>query len=290
MQTDTAAPASTLAGTARAWARRLAAITSSPRLEAELLVLQAVGLPRTALYTHPQRPMDAAELERATRLLERRLRGEPLAYVLGSWGFWDLDLLTPRGVLVPRPETECLVELVLGQLEPEAPLRVLDLGTGSGCIALALARERPRWQVTATDAYATPLETARLNARRLGLDGRLRWLQGDWYEAVRGEEPFDAIVCNPPYIRAEDACFVEEPALRFEPREALAGGPDGLQALHRVIHGAPVHLRAGGLLAVEHGWDQAQPVRTLFTHAGLTGVHTRQDLGKRDRVTWGRRP
>lgn len=289
METEAAAPATTLSGLVRAFTARLRNHTDTPRREAEWLVLHAAGLQRSALYAHPDRPLPGPALGRAEKLLARRLRGEPLAYLLGSWGFWDLELATPRGVLVPRPETERLVEIVLEELAADAPLRVLDLGTGTGCIALALARERPRWEIVGTDAYPAALEAARRNAERAGV-ARIRWLQGDWYAAVADEPPFDAIVCNPPYVPQGHPCFHEEPALRFEPREALEGGPAGLSALRTVILGAPRHLQPGGLLAVEHAWNQARRVRPLFARAGFIALRTEKDLEKRDRVTLGRHP
>ncbi len=282
-------PATTLSGLVRVCAQRLAGRSETPRLDAELLVLHVTGLGRGALYTEPDRRIPEAARREAERLLERRLRGEPVAYLLGTWGFWDFELATPRGVLVPRPETERLVEVVLAELPADAPLRVLDLGTGGGCIALALARERPHWKIVGTDAYPAALEVARANARRLGLE-RIRWRQGGWYRAVAAEAPFDAIVCNPPYVPEDHPCLREEPALRHEPRAALSAGPEGLDALRAVILGAPRHLRPGGLLAVEHGWNQARRVRPLFARAGFADVRTEKDLGKRDRVTLGRLP
>jgi release factor glutamine methyltransferase len=289
METEPPDQAATLSALVHRFAERLAGATDTPRLDAELLVLHVAGLGRAALYADPDRALPEPVRRRAEKLLERRARGEPLAYLLGTWGFRDLELHTPRGVLVPRPETETLVETVLAELPADEPLRVLDLGTGTGCIALALARARPRWEVVGTDAYPAPLRVARENARRLGLD-RVRWMRGDWYAAVADEPPFDAIVSNPPYVPETHPCFQEELALRFEPREALAAGPNGLDALRAVILGAPAHLRPGGLLAVEHGWNQARRVRPLFARASLTAVRTEKDLEKRDRVTLGRRP
>ncbi len=289
MGTDPALEAPTLSALIQAFTRRLGAVTDSPRLEAEWLVLHAAGFDRAAFYAEPERSASERVRRLAEKLLDRRLRGEPMAYLLGRWEFWSLDLITPRGVLVPRPETERLVEVVLAELDAEAPLRILDLGTGTGCIALALAQERPQWRITGTDAYPAPLQAARRNGERLS-PGRVRWLRGNWYEAVAGEAPFDAIVSNPPYIPQAHPCFLEEPALRFEPHEALGAGADGLDSLREVVLGAPAFLKPGGLLAVEHGWNQARTVRPLFARAGFTGVCTEKDLEKRDRVTLGRRP
>jgi release factor glutamine methyltransferase len=213
-------------------------------------------------------------------LLARRARGEPIAYLVGTKGFWSLELEVTSGVLIPRPETELVVELALARLGDTD--RVLDLGTGSGAIALAIAKERPRCRVTASDVSATALDIARHNAARLSLDAR--FIESDWFSAIEGR--FDVIVCNPPYVAADDPHLG---ALVYEPRGALVAGHDGLGALRRVIADAPQHLVESGALIVEHGSTQGTAVRELFARAGFVAIATHRDLAGHERVTAGRR-
>ncbi|HEY8519202.1 MAG TPA: peptide chain release factor N(5)-glutamine methyltransferase [Gammaproteobacteria bacterium] len=235
--------------------------SDSPRLDAELLLAHAAGFARSAVIAFPERAVDAAAVERYRGLVARRAAGEPLAYLLGRKEFFSLELCVTADVLVPRPETELLVEQALRLLPSDEERRVLDLGTGSGAIALAIKHERPRVGVTASDASAAALAVARANAERLSL--AVRFVRSDWFEGLAGDR-FDLIVCNPPYVRSTDPALAD--ALRFEPREALDGGPDGLAAYRVILSGAVSHLAPGGRVLLEHGHDQQQ---ALIDLAGL---------------------
>lgn len=255
--------------------------------DALLLLAYALERPAAWLYAHGDAPVADAQARRFGELVSRRQAGEPVAYLTGRRGFWTLDLAVTPDTLIPRPETERLVELALERLPAGVPAGVLDLGTGSGAIALAVASERPGAQVTATDASATALEVARGNAAAHGITS-VRFVLGDWYQPVSGER-FDLIVSNPPYIASEDR-HLGQGDLRFEPAAALASGADGLDALRVIAAGAPFHLEPGGWLLVEHGLDQGAAARTLFAEAGLEAVQTARDLEDRERATLGRRP
>lgn len=256
------------------------------RFEAELLLAEALQRDRAWLMAHAVDAAPADAERRFHELIEARAAGRPVAYLLGHRGFWTLDLEVSPEVLIPRPETELLVEAALQRLAPGQPLRVVDLGTGSGAIALAIAAERPEADVLATDASAGALAVAQANAHRLGLD-RVRFLPGDWYAPLAGER-FDLVVSNPPYI-ADDDPHVGIGDLRFEPRAALVSGSDGLDALRIIAAGAPAHLVDGGWLLVEHGHQQGAAVRALLAAAGLGRVQTLQDLEGRDRITLAQR-
>ncbi|WP_133501162.1 peptide chain release factor N(5)-glutamine methyltransferase [Cognatilysobacter terrigena] len=260
--------------------------TRLPPGEAELLLAHALGHSPSWLFAHGDDTLDAATLEGALRLIDRRVAGEPVAYLLGRRGFWTLDLDVTPATLIPRPETERLVELAMKRI-PAGDAHVADLGTGTGAIALALASERPGARVIATDASAEALDVARRNAKRLGLP-RVEFRRGDWYAPLAGER-LDVIVSNPPYIADGDPHLVQGD-LRHEPASALASGADGLDAIRVIAAGARAHLVDGGWLLVEHGYDQGEAVRRLFSDAGLVDVSTAQDLEHRDRVTLGRAP
>jgi len=256
------------------------------RIDCELLLAHALGCARSYLFAHPERALEATVAARFRALLARRRAGEPLAYVVGHQEFWSLDLLIDGTTLVPRPETELVVEAALELFGP-APARVLDLGTGSGAIALALASEREHWQVLGVDADQHALRLATLNAERHGLRNA-RFAPGDWFAGLAGAR-FDLIVSNPPYVREDDPCL-ETPGVCREPRHALAAGPDGLADLRRIAAGAGAHLERRGWLICEHGAEQGGTVRALFGAAGLHDVATRRDLAGRERVTLGRAP
>lgn len=255
----------------------------SPRLDAELLLAEVLGRSRAWLLAHAADPLPAPALNAYAALLGRRAAGEPVAYILGRAAFWSLELEVSTATLVPRPDTEALVEQVLAHA-PQTTACVLDLGTGSGAIALALARERPHWNVLGVDIDPAAVAVAARNAERNTITNA-RFMAGDWY-APLGDMRFGIVVSNPPYIRADDPCL-QGPGLSHEPLGALASGADGLDALRAVVAGAPAHLLPGGLLACEHGAAQGAEVRALFLHAGFSEVCTWRDLSGHERVTAG---
>ncbi len=278
----------TLAATLhQAEARLRAQGIESPRLEAEVLLCDAAGLSRTALIAWPERRLDPGALARVGDLIRRRANGEPIAYILGRREFWGIDLAVTPATLIPRPETELLVDLALAELPAEGPVRCADLGTGSGAIAIALASERPAWTLIATDRSAPALAVAAANAKRLGL-GNVYPLQANWL-APFAAACLDAILANPPYVRAHDP-HLGRGDLRFEPHAALAAGPDGLDAIRRISENACRCLRPGGWIAIEHGLDQGSGVRALMAAAGLREPRTARDLAGHERITMARRP
>ena len=276
-----------IAATLRAAAAALSGIPDgSPRREAELLLMEATGWTHSHLLAWPERELAPAAAARFDHLLARRLTGEPIAYLRGRQSFWSLELRVSPATLIPRPETELLVETALARLPADQAIRVADLGTGSGAIAAALASERPGWQLIATDRSASALALARDNFTALGLDG-VSCLCGDWLAAC-GPASLDAILGNPPYIAGDDP-HLARGDLRFEPRAALTPGGDGLDAIRHILSDAGRCLRQDGMLAVEHGYDQGEQVNHLFRAAGLRQVETLRDLAGLDRVTLGYR-
>ncbi len=237
------------------------------------------------MYAFPERPVSARRARRLDGWVDRRQRGEPVAYILGEREFWSLPLRVDSRVLIPRSETECLVEAALARIGREA--KVLDLGTGCGAVALAIAASRPNARVLGADRDPGCVHVARGNARRLGLTAT--FVLSDWYRAFPAGERFDVIVANPPYVADEDP-HLARGDLRFEPRAALAAGPDGLDALRQVIREAPAHLEAGGWLLVEHGHEHRSPVRKMFAAQNFEDIETTQDLAGLPRVTGARRP
>ncbi|MBH3413262.1 MULTISPECIES: peptide chain release factor N(5)-glutamine methyltransferase [Pseudomonas] len=256
----------------------------SERLDAELLLAAAIGKSRSFLHTWPERIVSSEDAETYASYLQRRRAGEPVAYILGQQGFWKLDLEVAPHTLIPRPDTELLVETAL-ELQPASPAKVLDLGTGTGAIALALASDCPAWQVTAVDRVEEAVALAERNRQRLGL-GNVRVLVSHWFGSLAGQR-FDLILSNPPYIRAEDP-HLGEGDVRFEPSSALVAGSDGLDDLRVIVAQAPEHLVPGGWLLLEHGYDQAADVRALLTAQGFTEVASRKDLGGHERISLGR--
>jgi len=268
-------------------AAKLARVSDQPRREAEVLLGAALGRSRAWLLANPEeRILDCEATDRYEAFLTRRAQGEPVAYLLGEKEFWSLPLRVGPGVLVPRPETELVVERALAHLPADRDLDVLDLASGSGAIALALASERPRCRVLATDVATAAVEATRENAFRLEFGDRVAVSQGEWFDPVAGRI-FDLIASNPPYIATDDA-RVAPGVRRHEPAEALFSGPTGLEALQAIAAGAPRHLRPGGWLVVEHGDTQGEAVRALFTGAGFGEVRTLRDLAGRERCTEGR--
>ncbi len=272
-----------------------AASVLGTRLDAELLLAHVLDVSRSNVVARDERVLTPEEQGDFEQLLARRMAGEPLAYLTGTKEFWSLELEVSRHVLVPRPETELLVEWYLS-FPRKRESRVLDLGTGSGAIALAIASERPDAPVVASDVCAAALGVARANARRLGV-ANVEFVHGAYFKALdprathgraRGDDGgFDAIISNPPYVAEGDPHLVE---LKFEPAIALTSGADGLGALRAIVAGAPQHLRAGGWLLVEHGATQGAAVRELFARAGFGRVETRRDLAGHERATGGQRP
>jgi release factor glutamine methyltransferase len=259
---------------------------ATPELDAELLLAHALAVSRGRLRSHPEEIPPAEAAARFLDLIERRAAGEPVAYILGRKPFWTIELAVSPAVLVPRPETELLIERALA-LHPHRRARAADLGTGSGALALALASARPEWQVTATDISAEALAVARANGARLGLE-RIEYLQGDWLECLSGRE-FDLLLSNPPYVAADDPAL-EQPELGREPRLALVAAEGGLAALRAIIRAAPSHLERGGWLLLEHGATQAAAVAGELVARGFAQVRSHRDLAGRERMTEGQWP
>jgi release factor glutamine methyltransferase len=264
---------------------RLAGASRTAALDAELLVARALGVGRAALAADPGRALAPEELLALESHARRRLAGEPVAYLTGRREFWSLDLEATPDVHVPRPATELLVERALAAIAGLVRPQVLDLGTGSGAIALAIASVRPDSAVTASDRSAAALAVARRNAARLGF-ASVNFIQGDWFAPLAGAR-FDAIVANPPYVAADDPALA---SLAHEPRAALVAGADGLEALSAIAAGAGAHLAPGGRLLLEHGADQGAAVRELLRTAGLADVETRRDLAGHERASEGTQP
>jgi release factor glutamine methyltransferase len=257
----------------------LSACSDAARLEAEVLLAHALARNRALLRAHPEQCLSPQQRAHYLELVARRARGEPLAYVTGEREFWSLALRVGPEVLVPRPETELVVERCLALLAPEQACRVAELGTGSGAIAIALATERPQWRLTATDRSAAALRCARANAERLGAHN-LEFLEGDWFEPLRSRR-FHLIASNPPYVAAADPALQ---ALRYEPSVALSPGPSGLEALRHLIDQSPRFLYRPGWLVLEHGVGQSAALSAALVAAGAVRVVCRRDLTGRDRV------
>ena len=267
---------------------RLARTTEDPRREAEVLLGAALARPRAWLLAHAEeRILDCEATDRYEAFVTRRALGEPIAYILGEKEFWSLPLAVGPGVLVPRPETELVVERALSHLPIEATSAALDLAAGSGAIALAIASERPQCRVVGTDVSPEAVSLAIVNAARLGLE-RVEFHVGSWFDPVRGRR-FDLVASNPPYI-AEGDSRVEPGVRRYEPHAALYSGPTGLEALARIAGEAPRQLKPGGWLVLEHGDLQGEAVRALLAAAGFGSIATHRDLGGCERCTEGRRP
>ncbi|OHC67686.1 MAG: protein-(glutamine-N5) methyltransferase, release factor-specific [Rhodocyclales bacterium RIFCSPLOWO2_02_FULL_63_24] len=274
-----------------------AARTKLPASEARLLLGHVLGRPAAWLLTHDDEVLDEAALLAFASRVARRAGGEPVAYLLGYREFFGREFAVSRAVLIPRPETELLIEIALARVmrsgihadgagnAATSAARILDLGTGSGCIAITLALEIPQAQVTAVDASAAALEVAQDNAERLG--AKLRLLQSHWFDRL-ADERFDLIVTNPPYIADADPHLLAGD-LRHEPATALSSGADGLDAIRQIVDGASAHLAPGGQLWLEHGYDQAVAVKELLAAAGLTGIEQYRDLAGIVRVSGGRR-
>jgi release factor glutamine methyltransferase len=258
----------------------------APRLDAEVLLMHVCGLDRAALVMQADTALTGTQAQRLDSLLQRRRRGEPMAYLTGTREFWSMDLTVTPATLIPRPETELLVEKALEKIPPHATWRIADLGTGSGAIALAIARERPRCHVVATDDSAAALDVARHNAGKFGL-ANVEFREGHWFAPLTGET-FDLIASNPPYVRADDP-HLKQGDLRFEPVSALVAGTDGLDAIRLLARQAREHLKPGGWVLFEHGWDQAVAIGEILRRHGYREMVYHQDLAGHARVAACRR-
>jgi release factor glutamine methyltransferase len=279
--------AETLAGALAEATARLQDSSETARLDAEVLLLHILGRDRAYLRAWPEHRLGPELVKRYRNLIESRAEGVPVAYLTGRREFWSRDFAVGPGVLIPRPETELLVELALAAIPWDAPADILELGTGSGAIAVTLSVERPRAEITATDLSAEALAVAEANAARYGRD-RIRFHQGSWYTALPASAMFDLIVSNPPYIAERDPHLLQGD-LRYEPRLALATGPDGLEALCTIAEGARTHLRPGGQLMLEHGHKQAAALAAVLAALGYAGLVHHRDLQGHCRVvtaTW----
>jgi release factor glutamine methyltransferase len=273
--------------------RTLLRVTALAPAEAKILMAHVLEkhyqLPRSALLSRDDMLLNPAALAEWKTLEAKRIGGEPVAYLVGKRGFHNIELYVAPGVLIPRPETELLVEIGLREIQRlPTPASILDLGTGSGAIALAIAQEAPSAQITATDQSTEALEIAQKNAELLNIASRVQFLQGGWYAALNGSRSFDVILSNPPYIAAQDS-HLSQGDLRFEPISALTDHGNGLACLEEIIAGAGRHLNSNGLLAVEHGFDQSEAVVALMKLAGLHDIQTHLDLGGHLRVASGRK-
>lgn len=264
----------------------LAPLSPSARADVEALAMHVCGLDRAGLVTHGPDTLNPEQLRQLDALVRRRATGEPIAYLTGRREFWSLDLKVTAQTLIPRPETELLVELALARIPAQTPWDVADLGTGSGAVALALARERPACRLIATDVSPAALTVARDNARSHGIV-HVTFREGHWLAALAGER-FDLLVSNPPYIRDGDP-HLDAGDVRFEPGIALRAGTDGLAAIREIATGAQDHLKPGGWLLLEHGYDQAQAVREIFVLAGYHDCASYLDFAGHARIIAGGR-
>ncbi len=263
---------------------RTAGLHECPQLDAEILLAHALGQTRTFLRTWPERIPEPAHATQFRTLLARRCQGEPVAYLTGKRDFWDMTLTVSPHTLIPRPETETLVELALEKIPPDARWRIADLGTGSGAIALAIAHERPHCQIVATDISPAALSIARDNATRLKINN-IRFTEGRWCKPLASEH-FEIIVSNPPYVHPADP-HLQQGDLRFEPLTALQSGPDGLTDIRAICTEARQHLCSPGWLLLEHGYEQGTAVPTILRELGYQQVQTERDLAQNDRVSLG---
>lgn len=261
--------------------------TRLPRLEVRMLLEHVLAKPRAWLLAHDTDPLAPEVVAAYEALAQRRLAGEPMAYLLGQREFMGHMFRVTPDVLIPRPDTEVLVETALECVAGQAAPAVLDLGTGSGAIAISIALARRDARVMASDVSAAALAVAAGNAWEL--TASVRFVEGSWYDAVPAGEGFDLIVSNPPYVASDDP-HLGQGDVRFEPRGALTDGADGLEDLRRIVAGAHRHLKAGGALWMEHGWDQAEAVRALLAATGFSDVHSRRDLAGIERISGGRWP
>jgi release factor glutamine methyltransferase len=262
--------------------RELQATSPTPRLDAEVLVKHVCSLNRGTLITRGHHVLTDDQLNRLEKLIAQRCHGEPIAYLTGVREFWSLEFTVSPATLIPRPETELLVEKALAHVPPDAEWTIADLGTGCGAIALALAKERPQCRIIATDISPAALDVARSNAAKFGLT-HVEFREGNWFEPL-ADMKLDMMVSNPPYVRANDP-HLEQGDVRFEPEQTLAAGPDGLDAIRQIALSAREHLNPAAWLLFEHGWDQAAAIGQLLHQLGYRNIVCYPDLGGRDRIT-----
>lgn len=258
--------------------------STSAQLDAEYLLTACLHISRTQLYTWPEKRLSEAQYQQYLSWVQARLQGKPVAYIIGKKAFWTIELWVNEHVLIPRPETECLVEQALAMTPADQPLCVADLGTGSGAIALALAHERPNWQLYATDSCVDALAVAKKNAAQLNID-KICWCHGDWLKALP-HKTFDMIVSNPPYI-AQDDPALEDEVRQYEPEGALLAKEQGLADIKVIADEARLYLASRGALLLEHGYQQGQAVRQILQQFGYTAIRTVEDYNHHPRITMG---
>ena len=273
-------------GRVLAEARQVLVDSSTGRLDSEVLLEHVLAVSRAHLYANPEAEISTRQQDEFLQLLERRVQGEPIAYLVGHREFWSLQLKVTPDVLIPRTETELLVETALERIPLDSKLRIADLGTGSGALALAIASERPYCEVHASDISSAALAVARENARVLGLQ-RIGFHEGSWAEPLSGK--FNLIISNPPYIPQGDP-HLQQGDIRFEPEAALVPGPDGMSAINRIAMESLPMLEHGGYLIIEHGFEQGQATRSLLKSLAYQSVETKRDLADLERVTMGQKP
>jgi release factor glutamine methyltransferase len=259
---------------------QLTPFSTTARLDAELLISYAAGLSRTELFTHPEKQLSASEQKHLQAFLERRMAQEPVAYIVGHKEFWTLDLMVNPDVLIPRPETEMLVEWALTHLPKEKKIQIADLGTGSGAIALALAQACPHWYIDATENSAQALKVAKRNAEKYAIKN-VNFYLGEWCQALP-RKGYHAILGNPPYIKENDRHLPQ--LIKSEPRSALVAGADGLKAIRSIIMDARYYLLPGGWLVLEHGYDQREAIINLLQEFGYKNIKDHDDLAKLPRM------
>jgi len=263
---------------------RLAALHDTARLDAEVLIAHVLNFSRTQLYAWSGKMLSEADCRAIDVLIARRCNGEPVAYIVGYKEFWSLNFKVTRDTLIPRPETEHLVELALTQIPKKGAWQIADLGSGSGAIAIAIAKERPACQLLAVDKSAPALKIASENAAVLSVKN-IRFCQSNWFESLHGES-FDLIVSNPPYISLQDKHLSQGDVI-YEPKSALVSGADGLDDIRQIIKQAKKHLQPGAALLLEHGWSQATDVRAIFSAASYSNIYSHKDLAEHERVSQG---
>jgi len=267
------------------WATEQLSESDDARLDSQVLLAYALNVSRTWLFTWPDKALDGATLTAFNALIEERKSGTPIAYITGYRDFWSLRLKVTPDTLIPRADTELLVETALTLKNVEKPCDVIDLGTGTGAIALSLANECPSWRITATDINPKTLAVAKENATTLEL--AVSFKESAWFDAIN--DRYDIVISNPPYIESDDP-HLQQGDLRFEPAGALASGQDGLDDIRRLVQQALKHLKKDGYLLLEHGYQQAEAVRSLMAKAGYIDIETHQDIEDRDRVSLGKIP